>query len=538
MGDVVVGVRDLKPDRKKDSAVCIKNRFLVMFSAVFVFGGTFSFGSVFYIPHNGIADHGDASSANSIAWYFQTYGAGNTYVLTTSNTYYNIGSTLTVPDNAILRGNSNWLVKIAALDSVDNMTLVDLGGGSQLYNLYINGARRPNCLVRISGKNSVTVDRCTMFDSKNDYTSGNPYTMLVFCIDSSDVTVRNCLLRRAGCNPKVNPHSWEGLGYGILSRNCRNMVFQNNDIAQTLTGGIDITGSASVQVLGNYIGDTGLNREYDGPISDGITGYHNLIGADENFTIMSNSIVNAQNHGIHVSGRWINIQDNIVSNQQLSGIMVDDWRSPNEYSENVIVSNNLCGDPLSWVWAPGNSNRKIFVDRVNANSGCVLEYEVNKDLNGVPLPVTPDNYRFPSSFGSHSPTPQERYDEWGLGYGLTNGTESLMADPDSDRMNNLVEYGLGGNPTQSDAAGTLPTCAMLLDGSLLAYAYNRRLDADERGLTYTIEMNTNLVGGVWMNGGMEETGTEVLDADFEVVTNAVPLDADKKFLRLLIEMAD
>jgi len=316
------------------------------------------------------------------------------------------------------------------------------------------------------------------------------------------------------------------------------MVFQNNDIAQTLTGGIDITGSTSVQILDSYIADTGLNREYDGPISDGITGYHNLVDAAENYVIQGNRIVNAQNHGIHVSGRWIDIQDNIVSNQQLSGIMVDDWRSPNEFSENVIISNNLCGDPLSWVWAPGNSNRKIFVDRVNTNSGYILEYAVNEDLSGAPLPVTTSHYKFPSFYGSHFLSPQALYDDWGSGYGLGNGQEGLAADPDLDRMNNLAEYALGGNPTNSDAKEVLPVSMADSGEGLVVYAYNRRRDADARGLTYAVEMNTNLLVGGWSSNGVAETGTGIVDTDFEVVTNAIPMDADKKFIRLSVEMAE
>lgn len=518
--------------------MCNKIRYFLVFLFILVFGGTFSFGSVFYISHNGIADHGDVSVYHSVAWYLQTYGEGNTYVLTTSNVYYNIGSTLAVPANSILRGNSNWLIKMAATASLDNKTMITMSDGSQLYNLYINGVRHPSCLVQVPGRSSVMIDRCTIFDSKNNYTSGNPYTMLIFCADSSDVTVQNCVLRRAGCNPKVNPDLWEGLGYGILSRGCRNMIFSDNDIGQTLTGGIDITGSASVLISGNYISDTGQNREYDGPISDGITGYHNLIDADEDFTITGNTILNSQNHGIHVSGRWIDIRDNVVSGQQLSGIMVDDWRSPNEFSENVIVSNNLCGDPLSWIRAPGNSNRKIYVDRVNTNSGFILEYQVNKDLNGSVLPLTVDNYKFPSIFGPHGLTRQELYQEWASGYGLSGGAESLMADPDSDGMCNLIEYGLGGNPSLDDSQDVLPKFQVdTVDGVVRGvYIYRRRRDAGSCGLSYFIESNTNLICGCWDVATVNTNNEPVyVDDDFEQVTNTVSTGGDVLFVRLKIE---
>lgn len=286
--------------------------------------------------------------------------------------------------------------------------MIDLSNGSQMINMHIDGAKYSGCLVRVISKNDVTIDSCTISDSKNNYTSGNPYTMLIYCISSSNVIVQNCTLRRAGW-PKENPTLWNGLGYLILSRSCSNMTFQNNDLAYSLTGGIDMTGSSSVKILYNTISYTGLNRAYSGSISDGITAYHNWNTKDENFTIKGNIISYAGNHGMHVSGKGIDIQMNTISDQQLSGIMVDDWRSianggganDNEYSEKVTIKNNKCSDPLSWEWQPGNSNRKIYVDRVNNGSGMTLDYTVNKDISGTSLLVNSTNYHLPTLYGAH-----------------------------------------------------------------------------------------------------------------------------------------
>lgn len=365
-------------------------------------------GTAYYISQAGITDHSNAATEKSIAWYFKTYGSGNTYILNTDENTYNLNNTITVPAQSIFRGNTGMVGKIAASSTADNKTLIDLTSGTKLINMDINGAKYASILVKVDNKDSITIDSCTIYDSKNNYTSGSPYTMLLYFISSANVIVEHCKLLRAGW-PKENPTLWSGLGYLILSRSCYDMTFQNNEMSYSITGGIDMTGSSSIKILYNSISYTGLNREFSGSISDGITAYHNWNSRDENFIIKGNKISYAGNHGIHVSGKNIDIQNNTISNQQLSAIMVDDWRSKtngggafdNEFSENVMIKNNKCGDPLSWVWQPGNSNRKIYVDRVNSGPGITLDYSTNQDLSAVTLDVISSNYHIPSIFGIH-----------------------------------------------------------------------------------------------------------------------------------------
>ncbi len=109
----------------------------------------------------------------------------------------------------------------------------------------------------------------------------------------------------------------------------------------------------------------------------------------------------------------------------------------------------------------------------------------------------------------------------------------LSADPDFDLMDNLTEYGLGGNPTNSDAAFVLPVS--MLDADLFSYVYNRRLDSEARGLTYTVEVDINLLAETWTTNGVLEAGTGAGKAGFESVTNTVPADLNNKFMRLRID---
>ena len=80
------------------------------------------------------------------------------------------------------------------------------------------------------------------------------------------------------------------------------------------------------------------------------------------------------------------------------------------------------------------------------------------------------------------------------GLGFQNASDALL-DTDSDGMNNLLEYTLGGNPNVDDAA--------------------------ERGLKYGLFCGSDLAStNPWIDGGGTwETGTNSLPQDFESITN-------------------
>jgi len=132
-----------------------------------------------------------------------------------------------------------------------------------------------------------------------------------------------------------------------------------------------------------------------------------------------------------------------------------------------------------------------------------------------------------------SPT-VERYEAWAGGYGLV--ITNMMADPDMDGMDNLTEYALGGNPNIDDAATLLPAYTLKEGGepSVMQYIYNRRRDAVDRGLNYAIIVKTDLIKDQWLSyGTFFETGSAVIDSDFEAVTNKIPtVYFDEAFFRL------
>ena len=70
----------------------------------------------------------------------------------------------------------------------------------------------------------------------------------------------------------------------------------------------------------------------------------------------------------------------------------------------------------------------------------------------------------------------------------------------------------------------------------MEYVYRRRSDYVVRGLSYTVEANTNLVAGSWSTNGVLDAGTGSIDTEMESVTNRVSTEEyPEQFIRLRVE---
>jgi hypothetical protein len=60
---------------------------------------------------------------------------------------------------------------------------------------------------------------------------------------------------------------------------------------------------------------------------------------------------------------------------------------------------------------------------------------------------------------------------------------------------------------------------------------------DDSNLVYSVETRADLGSGVWTNAGYSVLGTNVMGAGtfYDVVTNSIPMDAEKAFIRLRID---
>jgi hypothetical protein len=132
------------------------------------------------------------------------------------------------------------------------------------------------------------------------------------------------------------------------------------------------------------------------------------------------------------------------------------------------------------------------------------------------------------------------YIVWATDNSLSGLAAEYTADSDRDGVNNLVEYALGGNPNTNDVADILPIYSMTEANGTNWFnvVYHRRLDATARNLTYEVQSSTNLVSNSWTNH-TEEAGFTTLNADFESVTNRVPMDEKpQQFLRIKIDISE
>jgi len=66
------------------------------------------------------------------------------------------------------------------------------------------------------------------------------------------------------------------------------------------------------------------------------------------------------------------------------------------------------------------------------------------------------------------------------------------------------------------------------------YVYPQ-LSNTNSGLSYFLELTTNLVSGIWTNSGYSVLGTNVTGGDLNFVTNITDTVDDQKFIRLIIE---
>jgi hypothetical protein len=130
------------------------------------------------------------------------------------------------------------------------------------------------------------------------------------------------------------------------------------------------------------------------------------------------------------------------------------------------------------------------------------------------------------------------YEAWTEYYGLSGTNATWMSDLDGDDRNNLEEFAFGGSPLVPDI-GYVPSGIMMQEGGtpFLEYVYARR-SIPNHGLIYAVETCYNLVSDDWNTGdAIELPIAEMINEDFESVTNRIPVIGDEGFVRLRVELA-
>lgn len=290
-------------------------------------------GVIYNIPQGGIGDHSDASVTGSIAWYFATYGDGNTYNLSTDATTagYYIANTLVVPAgctfgetsgvNAAILASSGWV-------NDDTPYMVELGGSNcTISGIELNGQFRSKQILSVGHAfNHISVINVTAHKSQK---VDDAHVILMS--GCSYITITGCLLRRASCdNGDLNFARKADLIY--LFNNCDQITITNNDLSLAASSGISLAGATNVLIDHNTIANVGLSN-IPNYISDCITSYHNGRGTTMlNMWITYNTCYNSYNHGVHVSGYDIHVEHNTIYNCALGGWPASNIRLGDQYS--------------------------------------------------------------------------------------------------------------------------------------------------------------------------------------------------------------
>lgn len=124
------------------------------------------------------------------------------------------------------------------------------------------------------------------------------------------------------------------------------------------------------------------------------------------------------------------------------------------------------------------------------------------------------------------------YQQWAGLQGLTAGVnDGATDDPDSDGLDNLAEYALGGAPLDANDQGSEPY--IINSDAGLSVIYVERTDDDS--LTYSLQTRDDLLTGSWTNTGYTVSGTNITGSTFNDVTNSIQMETDTGFIRLVVE---
>lgn len=328
--------------------------------------------AVIELPHLGITDHSNATIENSIAWHFSKPDSyEKTYKLVDLDRSYVIKSELRIPKrSSLINGTNAQYVKVymeknpidASNDQYfDNMLSLD--DESSIKGLRIDSQGSANRVVNSKNKKHFRIDNCAIFNSRNNYTNYpdtlSPRADVLYIKGCQYVIIKNNILRNAGYVPseggKVGEWPDPGRGELIMATDNNFTAIVNNNIANALTHGITIGNSSNILLQGNDISNTGRNREYlpcsypanqaecSGYMGDGIGGYHATDTTKNiNYTVRNNTIFYSGNHGIHVAGKNVVIENSLVRHSWLNGIKLSDWRNDPTItiSENCLIKGN------------------------------------------------------------------------------------------------------------------------------------------------------------------------------------------------------
>lgn len=263
----------------------------------------------------------------------------------------------------------------------------------------------------------------------------------------------------------------------------------------------------NVQVVGNTFNHCGISPNSFGAIrldsgdgNWGALGHADILFAD-------NAVSNSPGLSLWIAhASNVELRDNSFCSSH-------DWMVvPDVWNESVVWLDTVEG--ISFTGTNWVRNLGTFADRGNligyGNSVGTAAGQLYRPFDDVVMERNPD------------------YVAWKSDYALAEGADG---NDDGDTLSNFEEFALGGDPTNSNHIGYVPSLGTI--GGGFEYVHVQRRDA---ALGYYLELTDDLVSGGWTNGGYAVVSTNYLDADFDVVINQIPeLGKTNQFIRLRVE---
>lgn len=259
-------------------------------------------------------------------------------------------------------------------------------------------------------------------------------------------------------------------------------------------------GSSRLVVNGNFYGNAGLIRTIQGGVE------RVLIGGD--MTASSNFRFDFNMNNTEQSIGWITVDGALtLDNPDLT------LRNfvHNDQETILLVRNSSTNDVTGWFASGVPSIYDLGGE--DAYLLTLWDYDNDGYSNDVVLTTLAEI---------------RGYDVWANDWGVDIGSNTN--DYDGDGLDNLGEYGLGGDPTNSLDKGYVPS--FFLSGEDMVYVHAQR--TNDASLIYYLETCDNLVFGSWTNAGYSVTGTNEIST-FGFVTNLIPASDPNTFVRLMIE---
>jgi hypothetical protein len=187
----------------------------------------------------------------------------------------------------------------------------------------------------------------------------------------------------------------------------------------------------------------------------------------------------------------------------------------------TLAPGDLTAEPTQWdLSADGLSG--VEIDRI--------------DIHITGGEVSIDDLRIGRTFGGVAVLPPG-YSAWASPRGVTGAPED---DDDGDGVANLMEFALGGEPTDAGFSGYSPFASQFDEDGIewFAYTYPMR-SGSEAGLLYSARVSETLAPGSWTEEGVVMAGRvrDGFGTGFDAVTVRVAMEGKSRlFIRLVVAL--